>query len=88
MLRLVGDGEGESGYVSDPSGLRRAGLTTSHRIQSHQLSVSLNDLEREVQILESKYLEACVTLIIATHRLAELGNFIKDIITTEGEKDV
>jgi hypothetical protein len=61
-LRLVG--EEESGSVLSPYGPMKAGLTTSHSNQQlAQLSVLLNSLEREVEILHSKYCEAYVILI-------------------------
>jgi hypothetical protein len=61
-LRLVG--EGESGSVLSPYGPMRAGLTTSQATNKEaQLSVLLSSLEREVEILHSKYCEAYVTLI-------------------------
>lgn len=84
-LKLVGGGGEESGSAYANSGLKRAGSITSQRTRDQVLSELLNDLESQVQILESKYLEACVTLITVTHRLVELGNSIKDITTTEGE---
>ena len=69
-LRLVG--EGESGRASTPYGPVKADLTTTRIIQSHQLSVSLNYLEREVEILESKFSEASAILVSVIARLAEL----------------
>jgi hypothetical protein len=84
-LRLVG--EGESGSVLSPYGPMRAGLTTSHRTQLAQLSELLNSLEREVEILHSKYCEAYVILIDVMERLARLTDSPSKINTTE-EKDV
>jgi hypothetical protein len=84
-LRLVG--EGESGSVLSPYGPMRAGLTTSHRTQLAQLSVLLNSLEREVEILHSKYCEAYVILIDVMERLAKLTSSLLPTDTTE-EKDV
>jgi hypothetical protein len=84
-LRLVG--EGESGSVLSPYGPVKAGLTTSHRTQLAQLSVLLNSLEREVEILHSKYCEAYVILIDVMERLARLTDSPSKINTTE-EKDV
>ena len=72
-LRLVG--EGESGSASSPYGPLRAGLTTSQATNKEaQLSELLNSWEREVEILESKYLEVLDTLKGVTARLAELTN--------------
>jgi predicted house-cleaning noncanonical NTP pyrophosphatase (MazG superfamily) len=65
----------------------KAGLTTSHRTQLAQLSVLLNSLEREVEILHSKYCEAYVILIDVMERLARLTDSPSKINTTE-EKDV
>ena len=84
-LRLVG--EGESGSASSPYGPMRAGLTTSHRTQLLVLSDLLNSLEKEVEILHSKYCEAYVILIDVMERLASLTSSLlpTDIIK---EKDV
>jgi hypothetical protein len=80
-LRLVG--EGESGSVLSPYGPVKAGLTTSHRTQLAQLSVLLSSLEREVEILHSKYCEAYVILIDVMERLAKLTSSLSKIHTTE-----
>ncbi len=79
-LRLVG--EDESGPVLSPYGPMRAGLTTSHRTQLLVLSELLNSLEREVEILHSKYCEAYVILIDVMERLARLTSSLSptDII--------
>ena len=66
-----GAGQGENGSASTIFGPVRAGLTTSHRTQSHQLSELLNDLEREVETLESKFLEVLDTSLIDILRRAE-----------------
>jgi hypothetical protein len=84
-LRLVG--EEESGSVLSPYGPVKAGLTTSHRTQLAQLSVLLSSLEREVEILHSKYCEAYVILIDVMERLARLTSSLLPTDTTE-EKDV
>ena len=71
-----GDGEGESGNVSSPYGPVRAGLTTSLPINKEvQLSELLNSCERNLETLESRFYEACVTLNIVTERLVRLGLF-------------
>jgi hypothetical protein len=80
-LRLVG--EGESGSVLSPYGPMRAGLTTSHRTQLAQLSELLNSLEREVEILHSKYCEAYVILIDVMERLAKLTSSLLPTDTTK-----
>jgi hypothetical protein len=81
-LRLVG--EEESGSVLSPYGPMRAGLTTSQATNKEaQLSVLLSSLEREVEILHSKYCEAYVILIDVMERLARLTSFPLKINTTE-----
>ena len=81
-LRLVG--EEESGSASSPYGPMRAGLTTSHRTQLLVLSELLSSLEKEVEILHSKYCEAYVILIDVMERLAKLSlSTINEIITDE-----
>ena len=79
-LRLVG--EDESGSALSPYGPMRAGLTTSHRTQLLVLSELLNSLEKEVEILHSKYCEAYVILIDVMERLAKLTSSLSptDII--------
>ena len=61
-LRLVSDTTSESRSALSPFGPVRAGLTTSQRTQDQQLSELLNCLERKIEILQSKYLEAFATL--------------------------
>ncbi len=82
-LRLVG--EGESGSASSPYGPMRAGLTTSHRTQLAQLSELLSSLEREVEILHSKYCEAYVTLISVMELLVKLTSSLLPTDTTKEE---
>ena len=80
-LRLVG--EGESGSASTFFGPVRAGLTTSQPTSKEaQLLELLNCLEREVEILHSKYCEAYVILIDVMERLARLTSSLSptDII--------
>ena len=80
-LRLVG--EGESGSASSPYGPMRAGLTTSQATNKEaQLLELLNSLEKEVEILHSKYCEAYVILIDVMERLARLTSSLSptDII--------
>lgn len=86
-LRLVG--EEENGNAFSLYGPVKAGLTISHKIQSHQLSVSLKELERRVDDLHSKYCQAYVTLIDVTERLAKLSASIinTDTIDSEEEKE-
>ena len=76
-LTLVrdGDGVGRNGSVSDYSGLTNLVLTTWQRTQDQALTGLLNDLESEVQTLESRYLEVCATLNIVISDLVRLGLF-------------
>ena len=60
-LRLVSDTTLESESASSPFGPVRAGLTTSQRTQDQQLSELLNILERKIESLQSRYLEAFAT---------------------------
>ena len=70
-LRLVG---GESnGDASKLFGPVRAGLTTRQITLNQQLMESLSSLEKEVQTLESRFLEVCATLSIVMAHLVELG---------------
>lgn len=84
-LRLVG--EEENGNAFSLYGPVKAGLTTSHKIQNHQLSASLKELERQVDDLHSRYCQAYVTLIDVMERLVKLSASIinVDIIDKEGE---
>ena len=84
-LRLVG--EGESGSASTIFGPVRAGLTTTQIIRNHQLSVSLNYLEREVEILESRFLEVSSILVSVTARLAELTSLLSSTATIDEEEE-
>ena len=74
-LTLVQGGAGVegSGSASTIYGCEKVGSTTWLATSKEaQLSELLNDLERKVETLESRYLEACATLSIVTARLAEL----------------
>ena len=84
-LRLVG--EEENGNAFSLYGPKRAGLTTSHKIQNHQLLASLKELERRVDDLHSRYCQVYVTLIDVTEHLAKLSASIinEDTIDKEGE---
>ena len=84
-LRLVG--EEENGNAFSLYGPKRAGLTTTHKTQTQQLSELLNSLEREVEILNSKYCEAYVTLISALDLLVRLGDIIKEQGITNAIQD-
>ena len=83
-LRLVG--EEENGNAFSLYGPVKAGLTTTHRTQSHQLSELLSSLEREVENLNSKYCEAYVTLLDVMTRLVKLTALLSNT-TTIDEKD-
>ena len=60
-LRLVSDIVDESEYASPNYGEERVPSTTLRRTQDQQLSELLNCLERKIEILEYKYLEAFAT---------------------------
>jgi hypothetical protein len=76
-LTLVrgGGGAERNGSVSDSYGLTNLVLTTWQRTQDQALTGLLNDLESEVQTLESRYLEVCATLNIVMSDLVRLGLF-------------
>ena len=61
-----GAGQEENGSAFTTSGCESQGGITSHKILSHRLSVLLNDLERQVEILESKYSEVLGTSLTDT----------------------
>lgn len=83
-LRLVGEEKSGSAYSN--FGPVKAGLTTTHRTQLAQLSESLNSLEREVEILHSKYCEAYVTLVSVMEHLVKVTALLLPTNTTEEEK--
>jgi hypothetical protein len=88
-LTLVrgGDGVEESGSASTIYGPVRAGLTTSPKTTKVQaLSESLNSLEREVQTLESRFYEVCVTLNLVIGVLVERKLIGTGFDTTEEEE--
>ena len=84
-LTLVSDtgGQGESGYASSVYGPVRAGLTVGQPTLDQQLEELLSCLERRVMILESKYSEACTTLIDAIQILVRHLRFTTDTISIE-----
>ena len=67
-LTLLRGGAGleENGSASTTFGCESQDGITSHKILSHRLSVLLNDLERQVEILESKYSEVLGTSLTDT----------------------
>lgn len=84
-LRLVGTQE--NGDASSLYGPRRAGLiTTQPTNKAVQLSELLNDLERKVETLESRYFTALDTFIAVMNLLVKRGAFIKDTDTTKEEE--
>ena len=90
-LTLVpgGDGQGGSGSVSTTYGCERVDGITSRRIQLAQLSGWLNDLERQVEMLESRFLEVLDTLSIDILRPAgRLLTIMNTEIIREEEGDV
>ena len=89
-LTLVqgGAGEGENGSASTIYGPVKAGLTIPQRTNKEVLlSESLNGLERQVETLESRYLEVLDTLNTVIKHLAVLLPFTTSatIIDTEEE---
>lgn len=83
MLLPGGVGQEKSGSASTISGCESPGGTTSHRIQLALLSGSLNELERQVEALESKYYEALDMWLTATTHLVRLSPIIIDTATTD-----
>jgi hypothetical protein len=80
-LRLVGEDENGSAFTI--YGPVRAGLTTTHRTLEAQLLESLKCLEREVEILNSKYCEAYVTLVSVMEHLVRLNALLISTDTTD-----
>ena len=77
-LTLVqgGAGEGENGSASTIYGPVKAGLTIPQRTNKEVLlTESLNGLEKQVETLESRYLEVLDTLNTAIKHLAVLLPF-------------
>ena len=66
MLLPGGAGVEESGSASTTSGCENQDGITSHKILSHQLSVSLNELESRLETLESRFLEVLGTSLTDT----------------------
>jgi predicted house-cleaning noncanonical NTP pyrophosphatase (MazG superfamily) len=66
-----------------PYGPVKAGLTTTHRTHDQALSELLSCLEREVEILEYKYLEVLDTLMDVTERLVRLTSLLLPTNTTK-----
>ena len=88
-LVLGGAGKGESGRALENFGAKSQPSTITPATNKEvQLTESLNYLEREVETLESRFYEACVTLNLAMARLVELGliGIVSDHITTEEEE--
>ncbi len=81
MLRLVGAGKENNGSVSTIYGLERVAGTTVHKTQSQVPSELLSELERQVEILESKYLKVCDTLITVTEHLVKLSAITSSTVT-------
>ena len=90
-LRLVG--AEKSGSASTTYGPVRVGLTTtpdrsiSKGIRDLQLSASLNYLEREVEILESKFSEVSSILTSVMARLVELTSLLSAMAPIEDPID-
>ena len=83
-LRLVSDIVDESKSASPNYGGERARSTTLQRTQDQQLSELVSCLEKQVEILQSKYLEAFATSSIAsTTALVPLYAFTTEEDTTD-----
>ncbi len=78
-----GVGVAKNGFVSTISGCEKVDGITSHKILDRQLSELLNDLERQVETLEYKYLEVLDMWLTATTHLVKL----LPSITKEGTTD-
>ena len=88
-LTLVrgGDGVEDNGSASTIYGPVRAGLTIPRTTQSQALTESLNELERQVETLESKSSEVLDTLSTVLERLAVLLPFITSTTIIDKEKE-
>jgi hypothetical protein len=88
-LTLLSGGKGESESASSPFGPVRAGLTTTPDLltaradQDRQLSVLLNTLERQAEILLLKSYEVLDTFLTDTTHLVEPTHFKNATTTTE-----
>ena len=90
-LTLVrgGGGEEESGSASTIYGPVKAGLTIPQRTNKEVLLMeSLNGLEKQVETLESRYLEVLDTLNTAIKHLAVLLPFTTSAITIDKEEEI
>ena len=77
-------GEGENKSASSPFGPVRAGLTTLQRIDREaQLSVLLNYLEKQAEILESKSSKVLDISLAGTTHLVEPSASITDTTGTK-----
>ena len=85
-LRLVGDGERNSGSVFDSFGHTNQDSTTLPRTPSQVLLEYLNSLDCEIETLESRYFEVCATLNTVMARLVELGLIGANTHITEEDK--
>ena len=83
-----GAGQEESGSAYTIYGPVKAGLTTPQRTSKEvPLMESLNELERQVETLESKSFEVLDTLSTVLERLAVLLPFITSTTTIDKEKE-
>ena len=89
-LTLVRDGDGveESGSASTTFGPVKAGLTIPRTTRSQAPTESLNELERQVETLESKYLEVLDTLNTAIKHLAVLLPFTISANIIDKEEEI
>ena len=84
-LTLVrgGDGQADNGSASTTSGCESPAGITSHKILEAQLLELLNGLERQVETLESRFLEVLDTSLIDILRRAERCLSITREVTTD-----
>ena len=83
-LGLVMGGGEESGSVYSHSGHLKVASTTTQPISKEaQLLELLNSLEKEVENLQSKYLEALDTWTSVTEILVRRSRFTEDSIITK-----
>ena len=84
-LRLVGDGEGESGSASNHFGPKKADLITTQRTKEDQaLTELLNSLESTILEANIRSLKVLDTLINDILPLANRGSSFSNTTTTNG----
>jgi hypothetical protein len=76
-----GVGPENNGDVCTISGCESPGGITSHRIQLQALTESLNDLEKRIDDLESRYSKVLDTWLTVTEHLVRLSDIIINTAT-------